>query len=256
MKKCVKKNDIIVLIDEKYQKIFVNTAGKTDRIKAVGVLDPSTLVGKQYGTRIAIGNKQFWIVRPSLIDNLQGLKRHAQIILPRDVGHILVNCSIETGMTILEAGIGSGSLTIALANAVAPNGKVISYDIREDFVKHAMKNLKKAKLVHLVEPKIKDVTKGIDETNISAVILDIPTPWEAVQFAWKALNVGGYFCSFSPLISQVEKTVKELEKIKFIEIKTIENIQRDFVVSKHGTRPSFHMLGHTGYLTFARKVLE
>ncbi len=118
-----------------------------------------------------------------------------------------------------------------------------------------MKNLKQAGLAHLVTTKIKDVTQGIDEQDLDAVILDIPNPWAVVEHAWKALKIGGYFCTYSPLISQVEQTVRAIEKQRFIETKTYENIQREMVVSSHGTRPSFDMLGHTGYLTFARKVL-
>jgi len=255
MKK-VRKNDIVVLIDSNYKKYIINTSDKTDKYKGVGVIDPSTLIGKVYGKQIEIGNKKFWVLKPSLQDKLQALKRHAQIILPRDAAQIIVNCSIEPGHRVLEAGIGSGSLTIALANAVSPNGKIISYDIREDFINHAMKNLKNAELEKIVTTKIKDVTKGITEKNLDAIILDIPNPWDAVKHAWNALKPGGYLCSYSPLISQVENTVKEIKKHNFIEIKTYENIQREMIVSEYGTRPSFDMLGHTGYLTFARKIIE
>jgi len=255
MKK-VRKNDIVVLIDSNYKKYIINTSDKTDKYKGVGVIDPSTLIGKVYGKQIEIGNKKFWVLKPSLQDKLQALKRHAQIILPRDAAQIIVNCSIEPGHRVLEAGIGSGSLTIALANAVSPNGKIISYDIREDFINHAMKNLKNAELEKIVTTKIKDVTKGITEKNLDAIILDIPNPWDAVKRAWNALKPGGYLCSYSPLISQVENTVKEIKKHNFIEIKTYENIQREMIVSEYGTRPSFDMLGHTGYLTFARKIIE
>jgi tRNA (adenine57-N1/adenine58-N1)-methyltransferase len=118
-----------------------------------------------------------------------------------------------------------------------------------------MKNLKQAGLAQYITTKLKDVTAGIDESNLDAIILDIPTPWKAVDHAWAALKVGGYLCSYSPLISQVEQTVKTIEQHRFIECKTFENIQREMIVSSHGTRPSFEMLGHTGYLTFARKVL-
>ena len=254
MKK-VEKGDIIVLIDSAFRKFIVDTNSKTDKIKGVGVIDPGSLVGKLYGKQIQIGNKQFWILLPSLQDKLQSLKRRAQIILPRDAAHIVMNCSVESGNTVLEAGMGSGSLTIALASAVAPNGRVISYDKREDFIEHALKNLKTAKLDKYVTTKIKDVTGGIDEKELDAIILDMPNPWEVVTHVWNALKIGRYFCSYSPLISQVEKTVKALRSQRFIEVKTVENIQREMVVSDHGTRPSFDMLGHTGYLTFARKVL-
>jgi tRNA (adenine57-N1/adenine58-N1)-methyltransferase len=255
MLKKVKKDDTVVLIDESYRKTIIEVKSPTDKFKGVGVFNPSDLIGKKYGEQIKIGNKQFWILTPSVQDKLQALKRHAQIILPRDSAHIIMNCSIESGFNILEAGIGSGSLTIALANAVAPKGKVISYDTRQDFIDHAMKNLKMANLDRYVKTKLKDITRGIDEKNLDAIILDVPNPWEAVYHSFKALKVGGYLCTYSPLISQVENTIYEIKKYNFIEVKTFENIQREMIVSEFGTRPSFDMLGHTGYLTFARKVL-
>jgi tRNA (adenine57-N1/adenine58-N1)-methyltransferase len=255
VKKIVEKGDNTVLIDSNYSKVIINTNGKMNKFKGVGVIDPGILIGKKYGKQIEIGNKFFWILKPSLQDKLHSLKRLAQIILPRDASQILMNCSIESGNVVLEAGIGSGSLTMALINAIIPDGKVISYDIREDFIMHAVENLKNVKYDEFVITKVKDVTKGIDEKGLDAVILDIPNPWEAVDHAWNALKIGGYLCTYSPLISQVENSVKEIRKKKFIEIKTTENIQREMIISKYGTRPSFNMLGHTGYLTFARKIL-
>jgi tRNA (adenine57-N1/adenine58-N1)-methyltransferase len=255
MKKQVQKGDHVVLIDSTFRRFLVDTKGKTDKIKGIGVIDPGILVGQTYGKQLLIGSKQFWILPPSLMDKLHALKRKAQIILPRDAAHILLHCSIGSGDQVLEAGIGSGSLTIALAHAVAPKGKVISYDVREDFIKHAMENLQRARLDQYVTTKLKDVTTSIDEKELDAIILDIPNPWDAVVHVWKALKIGGSLCSYSPLISQVEQTVKEIQKHSFIEVKTLENLQREMVVSSRGTRPSFDMLGHTGYLTFARKVL-
>jgi len=254
MRRVVEESDIVVLIDDNLRKILVDTRGKTDKIRGIGVIDPKSLIGKEYGEKLQIGTKQFWLLVPSVQDKLQGLHRHAQIILPKDAAHILMNCAIEPGQHILEAGIGSGSLTIALASAVAPTGRVISYDIREEFISHAMKNLTQANLEQYVTTKLKDVTTGIDETDLDAIILDIPNPWTTVIHAWNALKLGGYLCTYSPLISQVEQTVRIIEQQPFIECKTYENIQREMIVSKHGTRPSFEMLGHTGYLTFARKV--
>lgn len=252
----VKNDETVVLIDESFNKYLINTGGKTDKYKGIGVYDPKKLIGVKYGDKITIGSKQLYVFQPSIMDKLQTLKRKAQIILPRDSSQIIINCAIETGQTVVEAGIGSGSLTIALANTVAPNGKVISYDIREDFIKHAMKNLKNTNLEKYVETKKQDITEGIKEKNLNAVILDIPNPWYAIKHAWKALKPGGYLCCYSPLTGQVEKTVMEIKKHKFIEIKTIENIQREMVVSENGIRPKFNMLGHTGYLTFARKVIK
>ena len=250
----VKDNETIVLIDEKERKYILNTSQKTDKYKGVGVVDPKIFVGREYGSQFDLGNKKFWVLKPSLMDKIQSLKRRAQIILPKDAAQIIINCSIKPGSKVLEAGIGSGALTVSLASMIAPNGKIISYDNREEFIDHAFKNIKTAELDSLVETKLKDVTEGIDEKNLDAIILDMPNPWDAVKHAFKSLKPGGYLCCYSPLSTQVQKNVEEIKKYNFIEIKTFENIQREIVVSENGMRPSFNMLGHTGYLTFARKT--
>jgi tRNA (adenine57-N1/adenine58-N1)-methyltransferase len=255
MNSLVNKGESIVLIDQNIKKYIIEITDKTDKYKGIGVFNPISLKGKKYGDLIEIGNKKFWILKPSLNDYLTALKRNAQIILPRDSAHIIINCSIKSGNKILEAGIGSGFLTIVLASIVSPNGLVYSYENRKAFLNHALKNIKKAKLSQHVTAKLKDITKGIDEKNLDAIILDIPNPWDAIKYSWDSLKIGGYFCSYSPLISQVEKTVNLLKKLNFIEIKTIENIQREMIINDYGSRPSFDMLGHTGYLTFARKIL-
>jgi len=252
----VKEKETVVLIDESYKRYFVNTQDKTDKIKGIGVFDPKILVGLEFGKQVEIGSKKFWILKPSVMDKLIGLKRRAQIILPKDIAHIILYCSIQPGNNVLEAGVGSGSLTTAVASIVAPNGKVISYDTRKDFIEHAIKNLKTNGLEKYVKILEKDVTKGIYEKKLDAIILDIPNPWDAVGNAYKSLKVGGYLCCYSPLVSQLEQTVNQMRKHNFIEIKTFENIQREMITGERGTRPSFDMLGHTGYLTFARKVLK
>lgn len=250
----VKENEIIVLIDEEERKYLIDTSQKTDKYKGVGVIDPKSLVGKEIGSQFEFGNKKFWILKPSVMDKIKALKRRAQIILPKDASQIIINCSLTPSSKVLEAGIGSGALTISLASMIKPDGRIISYDNRQEFIDHAQKNIKISELESFVEIKLKDVTQGIDEKNLDAVILDIPNPWDAVKHAYKALKPGGYLCCYSPLSTQVQKNVLEIKKHKFIEIKTFENIQREIVVSENGIRPSFNMLGHTGYLTFARKT--
>ena len=133
---------------------------------------------------------------------------------------------------------------------------MISYDVREDFIRHALENVQRTGVESLVTVKQQDVTHGFDDQNVDVVVVDIPTPWKTVASAWKILKPGGYFCSYSPLTTQVQQTVETLQRFPFIEVKTLETLQREMVVSAHGVRPSFDMLGHTGYLTFARKVLQ
>ncbi|MDG6218190.1 MAG: tRNA (adenine-N1)-methyltransferase [Candidatus Thermoplasmatota archaeon] len=251
----IKEGTVVALVDEKQHVYLIDTKNSTDRYKGVGVFNPKDLVNKKYGSKTTIGTKNFFLFPFSLSDALTGLKRKAQIILPKDAAQIIIHCSITAGKTVLEAGIGSGSLTTVLASIVGSSGTVISYDIRQDFIDHAKKNLSITGLLDRVVIKHMDVTKGIDETYLDALILDIPNPWDAISHAWKALIPGGYFCAYSPLISQVEQTVQTLQKHPFINLKTIETIEREMIVGPQGTRPSFDMLGHTGYLTFARKIL-
>lgn len=250
----IKEGDTVALVDQKKRVYLINTNQSTDKYKGVGVFNPEALIGKEYGSQLKIGSKNFFLFPYSLQDALTGLKRKAQIILPKDSAYIILHCSITPGKTVLEAGIGSGSLTTVLASIVGKKGHVISYDNRKDFIDHATKNLSITQLLDRVSIKHKDVTKGISETDLDAVILDIPDPWNAITHAYQALCPGGYLCTYSPLISQVEQSVEAIRKHSFTMIKTVELIEREMIVGDRGTRPSFNMLGHTGYLTFARKT--
>jgi len=250
----IKENDTVVLIDEKGKKILLRIEEGMKKIRRLGVFDPGKLKERKIGEKIRIGNREFTIMRPSIADKVETIERKAQIILPKDSSLIAFYCDVKNGDVIIEGGVGSGALTIALANCVRPDGKIISYELRKDFADFAKRNIENAELGKWVEIKIGDVTESIDEKNADAVILDIPNPWDAVKNAYNALKTGGDFCSYSPTMNQVEKTVKTLRKHDFIEIKTFETLQREIVVGERGVRPSFDMLGHTGYLTFARKI--
>lgn len=252
----IQSGDTVALIDQKQRVYLIDTNKSTDKFKGVGVFNPNELIGKTYGSEKTIGSKTFFLLPVSIPDALTGLKRKAQIILPKDSAQIILQCSISPGKKVLEAGIGSGALTTVLASIVGQKGHVISYDNRKEFIDHAKINLRTTQLLNQVTIKHKDVTEGINDFNLDAIILDIPDPWKAITHAWKALIPGGYLCTYSPLISQVEQTVEEIRKHSFINIKTIEIIQREMIVGDRGTRPSFNMLGHTGYLTFARKTLN
>jgi len=248
------ENDIVVLLDEKGKKTLIRIEEGMKKIRGLGVFDPGKLKGKKLGEKTRIGNREFIIMKPSVVDKIETIERKAQIILPKDSAIIMLYCDVKNGCRIVEAGVGSGALTIALANFVRPDGKIISYEKRNDFADFAKRNIENAGLGEYVEIKLGDVTESIDEKNADAVILDIPNPWDAVKNAYNALKVCGHFCSYSPTMNQVEKTVKTL-KHDFIEIKTFETLQREIVVGEGGVRPSFDMLGHTGYVTFARKIL-
>jgi tRNA (adenine57-N1/adenine58-N1)-methyltransferase len=132
---------------------------------------------------------------------------------------------------------------------------VFSYEIRPEFTETAQKNLQRAGLIDYVTLKNNDITTGIDETNMDAVVLDLATPWLVVPCACNALKGSGAIVSFSPTIDQVVKIAEALEENKFVDIETIECIMRGMQVERGKTRPETLMTGHTGYSTFARKTL-
>ena len=147
-------------------------------------------------------------------------------------------------------------MTTALAHYVKPEGKVCSYEIREEFQRTAEKNLRRANLIDFVELKSKDVTTGIDERDVDAVVLDLATPWLVAPHAYEALKASGIIVSFSPTIDQVVKTTEALKEQNFICIETVECLMRGMQVERGKTRPQTLMTGHTGYITHARKATK
>jgi len=163
---------------------------------------------------------------------------------------------IGPGSKVVEAGTGSGALTTAIGFYVKPSGHVYSYEIRQEFIDTALKNLQRAAVLDYVEVKKKDITQGIEEKNVDAVILDMATPWLVVPHAYDALKGSGTLVSFSPTIDQVVKTVEALKEQSFVDIETVECLMRGMQTEKGKARPETMMTGHTGYITFARKALK
>ncbi|HEV8361315.1 MAG TPA: tRNA (adenine-N1)-methyltransferase [Candidatus Thermoplasmatota archaeon] len=244
----------VILLGADGERWLARAGAGIARERGLGVLDTGQLVGRAWGSRLEQAGKLLTLLPPSTPDLLATLKRKAQIILPKDAARILLECDVRAGSIVVEAGAGSGALTIALARAVQPKGRVVTYELREDFAAWARDNLEAADLLPWVELKVGDVRGGIAERGVDAVILDIPDPWLAVPAAWDALRPGGMLCGYSPLVSQVEQTHQALAKQGFRDLRTLELLERAWVVGERGARPSFDMLGHTGYLTFARRA--
>jgi len=222
-----------------------------------GFIQFDNLIGKDYGTRIKSNTgAEFIALKPQLRDFIFKSQRKTQITYPKDVALITMFSGIEPDNRVVEAGTGTGALTSALAHYVKPNGHVYSYEVRPEFLEAAQKNLRRANLLDFVELKNKDITMGIDETEIDAVILDMATPWLVVPHAYQALKGSGALVSFSPTVDQVLKTVESLEENGFVDVQTIECIMRGMQVERGKTRPETLMTGHTGYITFARKALR
>ena len=253
----VAKNDIIALIPvNKGSKITFTIEDKSQKIQGLGVYNSSKLIGTPYGQAITLGRNKYWLLPASTLDLIDTLTRKAQIILPKDAALIVIYCNLKPGSRVVEGGVGSGALTIVLLNIVGVNGKVTTYETNKTFAKIASQNIQKANLTNNWVLKIQDITKGISETDLDAVVIDIPEPWLVVEHVYNALRPGGTFASYIPTMNQVERLVTTLKKRFFIEIQTFETLFRNLTVGPGGTRPAFDMLGHTGYITIGRKVIE
>jgi tRNA (adenine57-N1/adenine58-N1)-methyltransferase len=222
-----------------------------------GYIELGELIGKPYGVTILSSlNTSFYTLKPLIRDRVLKTDRRTQVLYPKDIGYILFQLGLSSGSRVVEAGTGSGALTMAIAEAIRPDGRVYSYEIIERHLNTAKANLRRSGLIKFVDLKLGDITNGIHEKDVDAVILDMATPWVVVLHAWNALIGSGMFLSFSPTIEQVMKTVEKLRQYPFIEIETIELILRNITVAPNRTRPKTKMVGHSGYLTTARKVME
>ncbi|HKZ94962.1 MAG TPA: tRNA (adenine-N1)-methyltransferase [Candidatus Bathyarchaeia archaeon] len=246
---------ILLYFDQRRTYLVAVEKGKTFHTHK-GYIEFDALIGKEYGTRIASSlGMEFAALKPLLADFIFKAQRRTQINYPKDVALIVMFSGIGPGSKVAEAGTGAGALTTALAHYVKPDGHVYSYEIRPEFIEVARKNLVRARLLEYVELKSKDVTQGIDEKDLDAVVLDLATPWLVVPHAFSALKGSGTLVSFSPTIDQVVKTVEALGQNSFLDVQTVECIMRGMQTERGKTRPETLMTGHTGYITFARKAL-
>lgn len=244
----------VVLLDVKGRRWLVPVDRGMVKVKGVGAVKTDGL-DRLIGSKVQLNRRDYFVMIPSVRDLVETIKRRAQIIGPKDSPIIVFNCSLQAGDLVVEGGAGSGAMTIVLAHAVSPNGRVVSYEVRRDFLKIARGNVERGGLGGLVEFKETDICAGIEEDMVKAVVLDIPDPWRALPTAYESIQPAGHLASMSPTVEQVRQTVLTLRDLGFVDIWTVEILERRMEVNR-GTRPSFDMLGHTGYMTFARKALK
>ena len=220
-----------------------------------GILQHDDLIGKPWGTQVFshLGSP-FFLLQPSLADLLIDLPRTTQILYPKDIGFILVTMGVGHGQTVLEAGTGSGSMTTALAYAVGPTGRVISYEVKPDVQNLARKNLNRFGLDSRVDFKLRDIQQGFDETDVDSFFLDVPNPYDYIAQLRAALKSGGFLGCLVPTFNQIEKTLQALHQNGFAFIEVCEILLRYFKPEPGRIRPTDRMVAHTGFLIFARRI--
>ena len=226
----------------------------TTLIEGLGVIDLSLAIGATEGAEVAIAGRPFRVYRPSLSDLVSQMRRRSQIITPKDAVTLVYLAGVVPGSFVLEAGSGSGGLTLFLAEFVGPQGHVVSYDRRPEHQKVARDNLQRSGLGDRVTFREKDVLEGFEEQGVDAVLLDLPEPWEVLRAGKASLRAGGYLATYTPTYNQLERSVRALREEGFQEVRSLELLERGLHVGEGGTRPEFDMLGHTGFLASGRKM--
>jgi len=256
----IKENDLIFLILDTRRRWLIQVKSGRDFHTHKGIIEFDDIIGKKYGSVVfshpfETQGYKFFILKPLPSDYVIYMARKTQIIYPEDAGMILLYSGINPGSIVIEAGCGSGALTCILGTYVRPNGHVYSYDIREKSLKRAKSNITKANLDDAITIQYGDIINDkLEHINVDAVVLDLATPWDAIGKIRSYLKFSGTLFSFSPTIEQVKKTVLALKKNDFFEINTYELIKRRIQVKENATRPEGRMIGHSGYLTFGRKI--
>jgi len=222
-----------------------------------GMIPHEELIGKVWGSQVNTHlGKYFTMLQPALDDLLRELERTTQVVYPKDIGYILLNMGIGPGSQVIEAGTGSGALTVALAHAIGAEGHVYSYERRAEVQKIARANLERFGLAARVTLKEKDIAEGFDEREMPALFLDLPDPEAYLAQARAALQPGGFFGSILPTTNQVSLLLAALKQHSFGFVEVSEILHRYYKPVAERLRPEDKMNAHTGFLIFARRLAE
>jgi len=251
------EGEAVLLLDRRGRRyLVVLQAGRVHDLRG-GKLPLDELIGQEEGITVATSRgERVLVLRPTLAEFVLEMPRGAQVIYPKDLGVLLLWGDVYPGATVLEAGTGSGALTMTLLRAVGPTGRVISYEVRDDFARQAQRNIER--LLGPVENltlRAHDIYTGIPDRPVDRLFLDLPEPWRVVAHAAEALRPGGVWVSYVPTVPQVERTVAALRaESRFAFSETVETLLRPWHIDGQSVRPAHRMVAHTGFITTARRV--
>jgi tRNA (adenine57-N1/adenine58-N1)-methyltransferase len=258
LKHLLKENDAVLFIDRKGRR-YLKILRPGNKIMIRGEVQAEALYGLEEGSRVKLSSGETFIVlRPTYADLIPHLPRAAQVIYPKDTGPLLIWGDVYPGATVIEGGVGAGAFTIALLRAVGPNGRVISYELREDFASRARRNV--AAFFGDApnwELKLRDIYEGFDESDADRVFVDLPEPGRALEVVARALRPGGVFVSYVPTAIQLKDTVEALQQNPgFAEIESFETLFRNWHVKGMSVRPVHRMVAHSAFIIVARRLAD
>ena len=238
-----------ILIEKETGKKFFLKESNEDYHTSSGVITSKDLQsGKE--EVISTGGKHFFVLNPSFTDLWENLHRGPQIMLQKDIGLIIAKTGLTGKWTVLDAGGGSGSLCFSLANVCK---KVVVYEQNAEHHTILVKNKEMLGMKNVVLKK-EDIYQGIAEKNLDLITLDLPEPWRVIASAEKALTPGGFLAVYLPNLTQVYEFIQSVKGTRLRVLETVELLERKWKIEDRIMRPEFQMLGHTGFLTFCRKL--
>jgi tRNA (adenine57-N1/adenine58-N1)-methyltransferase len=248
----------VLLVDQRARTYLVRLERGATYHTHSGTLPHDEVLGRTEGTRVETSRGMILVAfRPRLADYVLKMPRGAQVVYPKDLGPILVYGDIHPGARVLEAGTGSGALTIALCWATGPDGRVVSYELRAEHAAQAAANVEAyfGKMPPWLELRAGDVTTVAGSTDrFDRVVLDLPEPWVTLDVLGDVMEAGGVVCAYLPTTIQVQQLVTALPGHGFHHVETFETLRRSWHVTERSVRPDHRMVGHTGFLTVARHV--
>ncbi len=249
-------NDLVLLVSPDEKRFLVRLVPGAQMHTHRGYIPHDAIIGKSFGDSVATQmGHPFLVLQPSTFDLAMHVKRASQIVYPKEIGYIVLRMNIVPGSRIVEAGTGSGALTMTLARLVRPDGKIFTYEERDDMLELARKNFERAGVSDVIELKRRDIRAGFDERGVDALFLDVREPWQFLAQAHAALKGGGFFGSLVPTTNQISDLLAEMDRLGgWAEIEVIEILERNYKVNAERLRPFDRMIAHTGYLIFARAV--
>ncbi len=217
----------------------------------------SDVIGLPWGSSIRLERGVAYVIRPTVHDAIMHIyARKSQVVYPKDAGYLASIAGLVPGLRVLEAGSGSGYLTIWLAVHVCPGGSVFSYEVREDMLGVARKNVELAGLSSCVMFRQADVRSGVQESDLDAAFLDMPDPWEALVPLNRALKPSAPLVVFTPTVNQVVRLLEEVRRTGLFAVQEVsEVIKREWEPRPEALRPSVRMIGHTGFITLLRSLV-
>lgn len=227
-----------------------------------GVLHHTALIGQPDGSVVAnSGGHEYLALRPLLRDFVMSMPRGAAIVYPKDAAQILAEADVFPGAVVVEAGVGSGALSLWLLRAMGPTGRLVSFERRSDFAEVAKANVETflGTAPANWDVVVGDLAESLGETvtpgSVDRVVLDMLAPWECIDVVADALTPGGVVLCYVATATQLSRVAEYIRATGlFTEPDANETMVRGWHVEGLAVRPDHRMVAHTGFLLWARRL--